>query len=452
MKEAKQLERKVEDINKPTELGLRIPDSKLQGLSLQEPRKFVSRAKHASWGPLPYSVNIEELLELPFVEVIIVSCILLSAFLAAVDTLPVLQEPNCSEVLFALNWVENSICICFFVEFWLRWYSRSFRPSYILKPLVIIDILAFLPVFIESVSGPPSFVAGFRLLRVFRLQRFLKDYNAFLTLATGLGIDRNYVTPVYLEVTRVLLTIFTLLYTATGAIYAAEHDVNPQFPDFFTALYFGLTTLTTVGFGDITPITTSGRLVVAASILAGGAVIPFQLSRLAEVFMKNVRGEMETEVETHMETEVHQARHVVEGYAPSAKQLLIGKTQPSAGVVDQCCQCAAVSDLQVPVPEAHPADEPSIPCRSPLGLARLESPFARAERAPGWRSRYARTARRFDRGVPEWDISIEASASTSLSADTGNSSGAYGSESSGSTWRRGLPFQRRPSSQSSREL
>lgn len=199
MKEAKQLERKVEDINKPTELGLRIPDSKLQGLSLQEPRKFVSRAKHASWGPLPYSVNIEELLELPFVEVIIVSCILLSAFLAAVDTLPVLQEPNCSEVLFALNWVENSICICFFVEFWLRWYSRSFRPSYILKPLVIIDILAFLPVFIESVSGPPSFVAGFRLLRVFRLQRFLKDYNAFLTLATGLGIDRNYVTPVYLE-------------------------------------------------------------------------------------------------------------------------------------------------------------------------------------------------------------------------------------------------------------
>eukprot|EP00913_Durusdinium_trenchii_P023548 g22125.t1 len=92
---------------------------------------------------------------------------------------------------------------------------------------------------------------------------------------------------------------------------------------------------------------------------------------------------------------------------------------------------------EVPVPEAHPADEPSIPCRSPLGLARLESPFARAERAPGWRSRYARTARRFDRGVPEWDISIEASASTSLSADTGNSSGAYGSESSGSTWRPG---------------
>lgn len=49
--------------------------------------------------------------------------------------------------------------------------------------------------------------------------------------------------------------------------------------------YFGLTTLTTVGFGDITPITAQGRLVVAASILAGAAVFPIQLSKLAEAFM-----------------------------------------------------------------------------------------------------------------------------------------------------------------------
>ena len=49
------------------------------------------------------------------------------------------------------------------------------------------------------------------------------------------------------------------------------------------ALYFGLTTLTTVGFGDITPITVQGRFVVAFSILAGVAVFPYQFSRLAEV-------------------------------------------------------------------------------------------------------------------------------------------------------------------------
>ena len=60
---------------------------------------------------------------------------------------------------------------------------------------------------------------------------------------------------------------------------------NPDLPDYFTALYFGLTTLTTVGFGDITPVTFEGRLVVSVSILAGIAIIPVQLSSLAEALL-----------------------------------------------------------------------------------------------------------------------------------------------------------------------
>jgi voltage-gated potassium channel len=63
-------------------------------------------------------------------------------------------------------------------------------------------------------------------------------------------------------------------------IYTAEHDANPLFTDYFTALYFGLTTLTTVGFGDITPVTFQGRIVVMASILAGVIVVPAQAASL----------------------------------------------------------------------------------------------------------------------------------------------------------------------------
>jgi voltage-gated potassium channel len=61
--------------------------------------------------------------------------------------------------------------------------------------------------------------------------------------------------------------------------------VNPRIPDYFTALYFGVTTLTTVGFGDITPVTSQGRLVVICSILAGVAVIPAQAASLAEAYL-----------------------------------------------------------------------------------------------------------------------------------------------------------------------
>lgn len=108
---------------------------------------------------------------------------------------------------------------------------------------------------------------------------------------------------------------------------------------------------------------------------------------------------------------------------------------------------------EVPVPEAH-ADEPSIPWqRSPLGLARApESPFARADRAPRWRARYVRGPNGgSDRGVSDWDCNLDYSVGPSRG--TSNlSSGANGSESSASTWRRGLPIQGRPSSHSSRDL
>ena len=74
---------------------------------------------------------------------------------------------------------------------------------------------------------------------------------------------------------------------ASGLIYAAESGSNTQITDFFDALYFGLTTLTTVGFGDITPVTVQGKLVVCFSILVGIAIIPLQLTSLAEALIAN---------------------------------------------------------------------------------------------------------------------------------------------------------------------
>ena len=70
-------------------------------------------------------------------------------------------------------------------------------------------------------------------------------------------------------------------------------QVNPKIPDFYTALYFGLTTLTTVGFGDIYPVTDQGRLVVSLSIIAGVAVVPVQLAALGEAVLmpESVKGD-----------------------------------------------------------------------------------------------------------------------------------------------------------------
>jgi hypothetical protein len=101
----------------------------------------------------------------------------------------------------------------------------------------------------------------------------------------ALGMKESDVRPYQLQLARVAVSIFTLVSVSTGLIYAAEHEVNPCIPDYFTALYFGLTTLTTVGFGDISPVTSQGRLVVCATILAGVAIVPAQAASLAEAYL-----------------------------------------------------------------------------------------------------------------------------------------------------------------------
>jgi voltage-gated potassium channel len=113
----------------------------------------------------------------------------------------------------------------------------------------------------------------------------LTDIDTFTDFQMALGIPRSEVKPYNLQLARVILSVFTLFSISSGLIYSTEHSVNPGIPDYFTAMYFGLTTLTTVGFGDITPVTPEGKLVVSGTILAGVAVIPTQTAALVEALL-----------------------------------------------------------------------------------------------------------------------------------------------------------------------
>jgi hypothetical protein len=78
-----------------------------------------------------------------------------------------------------------------------------------------------------------------------RFSRILQDMETFAKFEIALGLKPSAVKSYQLELARVILSIFTLISVSTGLIYTAEHKVNPDIPDYFTALYFGLTTLTT---------------------------------------------------------------------------------------------------------------------------------------------------------------------------------------------------------------
>lgn len=266
-------------------------------VSLEETSKAIrEHADFLTTTSLPGGPWLERMLKEPWIEVCGSMLVLLSSLLAAVGTLSLnpFWQVICEDV-------QNIIVSVFAMEFVARWYSiwpKKKFWGYLTQPLVLVDVVVvILPLLLPILSGTPfsqSGLVNLRLLRILRLQRVLQNMDTFKSFTGALGLPGvTSVQPYQLQLARVVLSIFTLLSVSTGLIYAAEHRVNPDMDNYFTALYFGLTTLTTVGFGDITPVTFQGKLVVCGSILAGVAVIPAQAAALAEALLNSQQKEQQ---------------------------------------------------------------------------------------------------------------------------------------------------------------
>mmetsp|Transcript_30409 Transcript_30409/g.97174 ORF Transcript_30409/g.97174 Transcript_30409/m.97174 type:complete len:364 (-) Transcript_30409:18-1109(-) len=214
----------------------------------------------------------KKFLDNPITEVSFALLTLVLCLCLAVNTLPLtpLEDAVTSRV-------EDVIAVIFAWELFARWWIEELKPKFWLGPYTIVDALSLLP---PVLGDAYSIAATLRVLRILRLARLLqpKDFNRIVNLITGK--DRDLPT-YYSKIATVVFTIFCIVFINAGLIYQAEHIGNPQFGTFFDALYFSVTTLTTVGFGDITPITAAGKATVSFSILTGVLLVPTELSALA---------------------------------------------------------------------------------------------------------------------------------------------------------------------------
>lgn len=209
---------------------------------------------------LPGAVGIANFLSQPMVELAEALLVVFSTLFVAIDTLDNLAPSVCAVVGTAGDIVAYIFCVIF----GLRWYANAEQgPKYFAKPFVLVDIfVVILPLllpflFKEHLLVPSTSLVTsqgglitLRLLRILRLQRVLSSMEHFANFQRALGVTNpTDVKPYKLQLARVILSLSTLLSVAAGLIYTTEHEVNPALPDYFTALYFGLTTITTVGFG-----------------------------------------------------------------------------------------------------------------------------------------------------------------------------------------------------------
>jgi voltage-gated potassium channel len=240
------------------------------------------------------SPTLKSVLSMPIVEVFLAVLVLLSSIFVGIGTLESIP-PRLASIL---SFGETAITTILIWEYVIRWRFNDFSLRYVVQPLAIIDLIAILPAVVKvvalmGIAVPPDILndalVNLRLLRILRLQRVLVDYETFQKFEFALGRSPSDTQPYQLQLARVVISVFTLLSVTAGLIYSAEHEVNPNIPDYFTALYFSLTTLTTVGFGDISPVTSAGRWITSGSILIGSVIIPAQAAALVEALLNRER-------------------------------------------------------------------------------------------------------------------------------------------------------------------
>ncbi len=208
--------------------------------------------------------------------------ILLSAALFAIQTYP-LPEPIC----LALQITDQLILVLFTLEYAIRLWSAERPLKFVFSLYGLIDLVAILPFTLSLLGGllggltgsllDARFLRLIRWLRILRLARFFEE-------KTWLGRISGYEGLIF---ARILFTLFAIIFIYSGAIYQAEHTANSQrFVTFLDAVYFAVVTVTTVGFGDITPITEAGRGLTIMMILTGIALIPTQIGNLIQQFSK----------------------------------------------------------------------------------------------------------------------------------------------------------------------
>lgn len=189
-------------------------------------------------------------------------------------------------VFSAINTVAT---VCFILDYIMRFATADMKlkrgvVSFILypfTPLAIIDLLAILP-------GFTSLFPGLRLVKLFRLFRTFRVFRSFKILRYARSVQ--IIAAVIKSQKGPLLAVCSL---AVGYVLISAliiFNVEPDtFSNFFEAIYWATVSLTTVGYGDIYPVTTTGRIVTMVSSFVGIAIVALPAGIITAGYMEQIK-------------------------------------------------------------------------------------------------------------------------------------------------------------------
>lgn len=221
-------------------------------------------------------------------DIVIISLIVLNVF--AVICEPSVKDPN---TLNLLRVFEVISVVIFTIEYVLRiWVSDLSKPNknkwkvrllYMLTPMALIDLAAILPFYIPFIITVDLRVL--RMLRIFRLLRIFKANRYTTALSTVMKVIRNKAE----QLISSLFVVIVLMVIASVIMFNIENYAQPDvFTSVFDSLWWSVATLTTVGYGDIYPITVIGKILAAFIAILGIGIVAIPTGIIASGFTELV--------------------------------------------------------------------------------------------------------------------------------------------------------------------
>ncbi len=224
------------------------------------------------------------------VEIVLITLIVSNVVMVILETVPSIHAAYAAW----FSGFETFTVYTFALEYILRVWSSvedprigtahpvSGRMRFALRPLTIIDFLAFAPYFITLVTGG---VLDLRALRILRLLRLLKITRYSQAMPAMLGV-------LYAERRALLGSFILLLCTvciSAEIMHLAEGSVQPKvFGTLPGAMYWAITTLSTVGYGDAVPVTMLGKLIAGFTMIAGLVLFAMPIGIIATGFVNGL--------------------------------------------------------------------------------------------------------------------------------------------------------------------
>lgn len=225
--------------------------------------------------------------------------IVLSGLAIAVETLPGLAP----WMQRALASFEGVMLIVFALEYLLRIVCAPRPLRYVFSFWGAIDLLAWLPL-LAVLNANWAALRTVRLLRLARLLKLLHANRALMRLELALSQSRG-------ELVVFAFLAFIILYIAAVGIYIFEHEAQPdKFSSIPKSLWWAVVSFTTVGYGDMYPVTPGGRMFTAAVLFIGLGVIAVPTAIITSALLRTkLQDELEAEIEEDLRDEIaHEAR------------------------------------------------------------------------------------------------------------------------------------------------